>query len=84
MERDEAKILDRKEACDRVVEVVQEAIAKLDGVAEEKAVQLKKARVALELCDRELEDKKRELEELQVCICPVLFDPLTLLHCRWC
>lgn len=64
--RDDGKLLDRKEACDRVAEVVREAIAKIEGVAEEKASQVKKARLALDLCDRELDDKKRELTDLQV------------------
>lgn len=68
MDRDAGKVLDRKQVCDRVAEVVREAIAKIDGVTEEKAAFVKKARSALESSDSELKDKKQELTELQVCI----------------
>lgn len=68
MDRDSGKVLDRKQVCDRVAEVVREAIAKIEGVAEEKAAFVKKARSALESSDRELKDKKQELTELQVCL----------------
>jgi hypothetical protein len=47
---------------------VQEAISKLATVAEEKSSQLKKAQVTLGVRERELDDRKRELAELQVCI----------------
>lgn len=65
VDRDSGKVLDRKQVCDRVAEVVREAIAKIEGVAEEKAAFVKKARSALESSDRELKDKKQELTELQ-------------------
>jgi len=68
VDRDAGKVLDRKQVCDRVAEVVREAIAKIEGVAEEKAAFVKKARSALESSDRELKDKKQELTDLQVCI----------------
>lgn len=68
VDRDSGKVLDRKQVCDRVAEVVREAIAKIEGVAEEKAAFVKKARSALESSDRELKDKKQELTELQVCL----------------
>lgn len=67
MDRDDVKVLDRREVCDRVAEVVREAIAKIEGVAEEKALIVKKARLALESSERELKDKKQELADLQVC-----------------
>lgn len=60
-----AQIIEPQEACSRIAEVVQEAIAKMDTVTEEKAQALKKARLSLETCDKELEEKKRELQELQ-------------------
>lgn len=65
VDRDAGKILDRKQVCDRVAEVVREAVAKIEGVAEEKAAFVKKARSALESSDRELKDKKQELTDLQ-------------------
>ena len=68
MDRNDSKVLDRKQVCERVAEVVREAIAKLEGVAEEKASFVKKARSTLEASDRELKDKKEELTDLQVCM----------------
>lgn len=68
MDRDAGKVLDRKQVCDRVAEVVREAIAKIEGVAEGKAAFVKKAQSALESSDRELKDKKQELTDLEVCI----------------
>ncbi|KAG0585232.1 hypothetical protein M758_3G269000 [Ceratodon purpureus] len=65
LDRDDSKILDRKQVCERVAEVVREAIAKIEGVAEEKAAFVKKARSALEASDRELKDKKQELADLE-------------------
>ncbi|XP_073393141.1 OBERON-like protein isoform X3 [Physcomitrium patens] len=63
-ERDNVKVLDRREVCDRVAGVVREVIAKLEGVAEEKVLLVKKARSALESSDRELKDKQQELADL--------------------
>ncbi|XP_030518939.1 OBERON-like protein [Rhodamnia argentea] len=54
------------EACGRIAEVVQEAIRKMEMVADEKMRMFKKARMALEACDRELEDKAREMTELNL------------------
>lgn len=54
------------EACNRIAEVVQEAIRKMEMVADEKMRMFKKARLSLEACDRELEDKNREMTELQM------------------
>ncbi len=58
---------------------MQEAITKLATVAEEKSSQLKKAQVTLGVCERELDDRKRELAELQVCI--LLLTCLTMILC---
>lgn len=54
------------EACNRIAEVVQEAIRKMEMVADEKMRMFKKARLSLEACDRELEDKVREETELKM------------------
>lgn len=62
---DGGRDMEPREACGRIAEVVQEAVAKIQCVAEEKAQDKKKARLALEMCDREIDDKRRELEELQ-------------------
>eukprot|EP00249_Psilotum_nudum_P010639 c22670_g1_i1 orf=293-2119(-) len=62
---DEVKIIEPQEACSRIAEVVQEAVAKMEAVAEEKARALKRARLALDACDRELEEKRKDLAELQ-------------------
>ncbi|RVW33610.1 OBERON-like protein [Vitis vinifera] len=55
-----------QEACSRISEVLQEAIAKMEKVEEERARMLKKARLDLEVCDRELENKAREMMELKM------------------
>ncbi|KAJ6843377.1 OBERON-like protein [Iris pallida] len=54
-----------QEACNRIAEVVQEAVRKMELVAEEKFCMFKRARLALEACDRELEDKAREVSEIK-------------------
>ncbi|KAF5741379.1 OBERON-like protein [Tripterygium wilfordii] len=55
-----------QEACNRIAEVVQEAVKKMEMVADEKLRMFKKARMALEACDRELEDKAREVAEIKL------------------
>ncbi|GMH07147.1 hypothetical protein Nepgr_008987 [Nepenthes gracilis] len=55
-----------REACKQIAEVVHEAVRKMEMVAEEKSRMLKKARMALEACDNELEDKAREVAELKL------------------
>ncbi|CAO2812913.1 unnamed protein product [Amaranthus hypochondriacus] len=60
------RLLAPQEACKQIAEVVQEAIRKMEMVADEKLRMLKKARMALETCDRELEDKAREVAELKL------------------
>ncbi|XP_010252715.1 PREDICTED: OBERON-like protein [Nelumbo nucifera] len=55
-----------QEACNRITDVVQEAIRKIEMVTEEKMRMFKKARLSLEACDKELEDKAKEVEELKL------------------
>lgn len=54
-----------QEACNRIAEVVQEAVKKMEIVAEEKMRMYKRARLAVDACDRELEEKAREAQELK-------------------
>lgn len=66
-ENDEGgRLIAPQEACNRIAEVVQEAVKKMEMVAEEKLRMYKKARQSLEACDRELEDKAREVAEIQM------------------
>ncbi|PKI64237.1 hypothetical protein CRG98_015424 [Punica granatum] len=60
------RLIAPQDACNRIAEVVQEAIRKMEMVADEKMRMFKKARMALEACDRELEDKAREVAELKL------------------
>ncbi|XP_038703661.1 OBERON-like protein isoform X2 [Tripterygium wilfordii] len=60
------RLIAPQEACNRIAEVVQEAVKKMEMVADEKLRMFKKARMALEACDRELEDKAREVTELKL------------------
>lgn len=60
------RLIAPQEACNRIAEVVQEAIRKMEMVADEKMRMFKKARLALEACDRELADKAREAAELKM------------------
>lgn len=60
------RLIAPQEACNRIAEVVQEAIRKMEMVADEKMRMFKKARMALEACDKELEDKAREVTELKL------------------
>ncbi|PKA53615.1 OBERON-like protein [Apostasia shenzhenica] len=63
---DSGRVISPQEACNRIAEVVQEAVGKMETVAEEKLRMLKRARMAVEACDRELEDKAREVTELKL------------------
>lgn len=54
-----------QEACIRISEALQEAIAKMGKVEEESGRMLRKARLDLEACDRELEEKAREVTEMK-------------------
>ncbi|KAJ7964718.1 OBERON-like protein [Quillaja saponaria] len=60
------RLIAPQEACNRIAEVVQEAIRKMELVADEKLRMFKKARMAFETCDHELEDKAREAAELKM------------------
>lgn len=60
------RLIAPQEACNRIADVVQEAVRKMEMVADEKMRLLKKARLSLEVCDRELEDKAREVTELKL------------------
>lgn len=60
------RLIAPQEACNRIAEVVQEAIRKMEMVADEKMRMYKKARMAVEACDRELQDKAREVQELKL------------------
>ncbi|KAK8650826.1 hypothetical protein V6N13_140449 [Hibiscus sabdariffa] len=55
-----------QEACNRIADVVQEAIRKMEMVADEKLRMFKKARLALDACERELEEKAKEVAELKL------------------
>jgi len=55
-----------QDACNRIAEVVAEAIRKMEMVADEKMRMFKKARMDLEACDHELADKSREVAELKM------------------
>lgn len=55
-----------QEACNRIAQVVQEAVQKMELVADEKMRMLKKARVALAACDHELEEKAKEVAEIKM------------------
>ncbi|CAN0927173.1 Protein OBERON 2 [Linum grandiflorum] len=60
------RLIAPQEACSRIAEVVQEAIRKMEMVADEKMRMFKKARMGLEACDRELEEKAKEVTELKM------------------
>ncbi|XP_009760174.1 protein OBERON 2 [Nicotiana tabacum] len=60
------RMMPPQEACSRIAEVVQEAVQKMEIVADEKMRMLKRARQALEACDHELEEKGKEVAELKL------------------
>ncbi|KAL0856051.1 hypothetical protein Bca101_061204 [Brassica carinata] len=59
------RLIAPQDACSRIAEVVQETLRKMEVVSEDKMRMFKKARMALETCDRELEDKAKEVAELK-------------------
>nr|CAD1822677.1 unnamed protein product [Ananas comosus var. bracteatus] len=63
---DSGRLIAPQEACNRIAEVVQEAVRKMEMVAEEKMRMLKRARLAFEACERELDEKAREVAELKM------------------
>ncbi|KAJ7193406.1 hypothetical protein O6H91_Y518300 [Diphasiastrum complanatum] len=65
IESNDDKIVEPRDACNRITEVVHEAMQKMEIVYAEKLLDVKRARLTLEMCDRELDDKRRELGELQ-------------------
>lgn len=60
------RLIAPQEACNRIAEVVHEAIRKMEIVADEKMRMFKKARLAFDACERELADKAREAGELKM------------------
>ncbi|MCO5583120.1 hypothetical protein L7F22_037028 [Adiantum nelumboides] len=63
---EDVKMIEPHDACNRIAEVVQEAVVKMETVAQEKSRALKRARLALETSTKELDEKKRELQGLQL------------------
>lgn len=62
---DGGRLITPQEACSRIAEVVQEAVRKMEAVGEEKLRAYKRARMAVEACEREMEEKAREVAQLQ-------------------
>ncbi|KAK9018012.1 hypothetical protein V6N11_001002 [Hibiscus sabdariffa] len=60
------RLIAPQDACNRIADVVQEAIRKMEMVADEKMRLFKKARLSLDACERELEDKAKEVAELKL------------------
>ncbi|XVE72527.1 hypothetical protein DITRI_Ditri11bG0046500 [Diplodiscus trichospermus] len=60
------RLIAPQEACNRIADVVQEAIRKMEMVADEKMRMFNKARLALDACDSELKDKAKEVAELKL------------------
>lgn len=60
------RLIAPQEACNRIAEVVQEAVRKMEMVAEEKMRMYKKACLSVDACDHEIEDKTREVAEMQL------------------
>lgn len=60
------RLIAPQEAFNRIADVVQEAIRKMEMVAEEKMRMVKKARLSVETCDQELKDKAREVAALKM------------------
>ncbi|KAG5516281.1 hypothetical protein RHGRI_037101 [Rhododendron griersonianum] len=60
------RLIAPQEAFNRIADVVQEAIRKMEMVADEKLRMVKKARLAVEACDQELTDKAREVASLKM------------------
>ena len=60
------RLIAPQEACTRIADVVQEAIIKMEMVADEKERRYKKARMDVEAFEHEVEDKTREAAELKL------------------
>ncbi|KAJ7519419.1 hypothetical protein O6H91_20G037400 [Diphasiastrum complanatum] len=65
VEDEHGKVIEPSEACDRIAEVVQEAVHKMGIVSTDKVQDVNRAKLSLQLCDRELDEKRRELGELE-------------------
>nr|CAB3490415.1 unnamed protein product [Digitaria exilis] len=59
------RVITPQDACNRIAEVVQEAVRKMETVAEEKLQMYKRARLAVEACDHELEEMARKAQDLK-------------------
>ncbi|XP_057795079.1 OBERON-like protein [Salvia miltiorrhiza] len=65
-ENEDGRMISPQEAFNRIADVVQEAVKKMEIVAEEKMRMVKKARLAVEACEQELKDKAREVAALKM------------------
>ncbi|KAG7011870.1 Protein OBERON 2, partial [Cucurbita argyrosperma subsp. argyrosperma] len=63
---EEGRLAAPQEACNRIAEVVQEVIKKMEIVANEKMRSWKKARMDVEVFNREVEDKAKEAAEIKL------------------
>lgn len=59
------RMISPQEAFNKIADVVQEAVRKMEVVAEEKMRMVKKARLAVDACEQELKDKAREVAALK-------------------
>ncbi|XP_047307617.1 OBERON-like protein [Impatiens glandulifera] len=60
------RLIAPQEAFNRIADVVQEAIKKMEMVANEKMRMVKKARIAVDGCEEELKEKAREVATLKM------------------
>ncbi|KAL6520479.1 hypothetical protein OROHE_017067 [Orobanche hederae] len=60
------RMISPQEAFNKIADVVQEAVGKMEMVAEEKMRLVKKARLAVDACEQELKDKAREVATLKM------------------
>ncbi|EYU33845.1 hypothetical protein ABFS83_08G153300 [Erythranthe nasuta] len=65
-ETEEGRTISPQEAFNKIADVVQEAVRKMETVADEKMRMVKKARLAVEGCEQELKDKAREVAALKM------------------
>ncbi|KAI7987959.1 hypothetical protein LOK49_LG13G01703 [Camellia lanceoleosa] len=61
---EDRRVIAPQEACNQIAEVVQEALKKMEMVADEKMRMFKKAHRTLEASELELDEKAREVAEL--------------------
>ncbi|GFP80479.1 oberon-like protein [Phtheirospermum japonicum] len=60
------RLISPQEAFNKIADVVQEAVRKMEMVSEEKMRMVKKARLSVEACEQELKDKAREVAALKM------------------